>query len=227
MVLTKLVYYLGFVFVAILALNQMGLELGAVLGAAGVAGIAIGFAAQTSLSNIISGFFLIAERPFKVGDVIEVGGTTGTVDSIGLISLTLRTFDNRSVRIPNESLVKDKVTNITRHPIRRFNLEIGVAYHEDIDRILSLLGEIAFENEFCLDEPSPLLRFSGFGDSSLNFFVGAWCVQADYLALSNSLPRDLKERFDREGVEIPFPHRVLASGKAVEPIPVKVVGNRS
>lgn len=222
MVLRKLIRYIGFAFVIILALNQLGLKLGAILGAAGVAGIAIGFAAQTSLSNIISGLFLIGERPFEIGDVIEADGVMGTVDTIGLLSLTLRTFDNRSVRIPNEALVKNKVTNITRHPIRRFNLEVGVAYDEDIAKVLEILKEVAAANTLSLDEPEPLVIFKGFGDSSLNFLLGAWCVREDYLSLSNALPMQLKERFDKEGIEIPFPHMVLAGGKAVDPIPVDI-----
>ncbi|MFP6877849.1 MAG: mechanosensitive ion channel family protein [Roseibacillus sp.] len=225
MVLRKLIRYLGVAFVCIIALNQVGLNLGAILGAAGVMGIAIGFAAQTSLSNIISGFFLIGERPFELGDVIEVEGISGTVDTIGLLSLTLRTFDNRSVRIPNETLVKTKVINVTRHPIRRFSLEIGVAYDENIGHVLGVLKDISEKNVQCLDEPSPLIVFTGFGDSSLNFVLGAWCLQEDYGTLRNSLPRELKERFDREQIEIPFPHMTLATGKALGPIPVKMVGN--
>ena len=227
MVLKKLIRYLGFAFVCILALNQVGLNLGAILGAAGVAGIAIGFAAQTSLSNIISGFFLIGERPFELGDIIEVDGISGTVDSIGLLSLTLRTFDNRSVRIPNETLVKTKVINVTRHPIRRFNLDIGVAYDENIGHVLNVLRDVAEGNIQCLDEPEPLIVFTGFGDSSLNFLLGAWCLQEDYGTLRNSLPRELKERFDAEDIEIPFPHWTLAAGKAVEPIPVKIIDQNS
>ncbi len=223
MVLKKLIRYIGFAFACILALNQMGLNLGAILGAAGVAGIAIGFAAQTSLSNIISGFFLIGERPFELGDIIEVDGITGTVDTIGLLSLTLRTFDNRSVRIPNETLVKTNVTNITRHPIRRFNLDIGVAYDENIGHVLSVLQDVSERNLQCLDEPEPLIVFTGFGDSSLNFLLGAWCLQEDYGTLRNTLPRELKERFDEENIEIPFPHMTLAAGKALGPIPVRVV----
>ena len=227
MVLKKLIRYIGYAFAFILALNQMGLNLGAILGAAGVAGIAIGFAAQTSLSNIISGFFMIGERPFELGDVIEVDGISGTVDTIGLLSLTLRTFDNRSVRIPNETLVKTNVTNITRHPIRRFNLNIGVAYDENIGHVLKVMKEVAETNVQCLDEPEPLLIFTGFGDSSLNFLLGAWCIQEDYGTLRNTLPRELKERFDAENIEIPFPHMTLAAGKALGTIPVEVLPDSS
>jgi small-conductance mechanosensitive channel len=225
MVLRKLIRYLGVAFVIIVALNQMGLNLGAILGAAGVAGIAIGFAAQTSLFNIISGFFLIGERPFELGDVIEIDGISGTVDTLGLLSLTLRTFDNRSVRIPNETLVKSKVVNVTRHPIRRFNLDIGVGYHENIGHVLSVLKNVAEKNVQCLDEPGPLLIFTGFGDSSLNVLLGAWCIQEDYGTLRNSLPRELKERFEVEDIEIPFPPMTIASGKAFGPIPIKMVDN--
>ena len=223
MVLKKLVRYIGYAFAFILALNHMGLNLGAVLGAAGVAGIAVGFAAQTSLSNIISGFFMIGERPFELGDVIEVDGIAGTVDTIGLLALTLRTFDNRSVRIPNETLVKTKLINITRHPIRRFNLDIGVAYDENIGHVLKVMHEVAETNLQCLNEPDPLIIFTGFGDSSLNFLLGAWCVKEDYGTLRNTLPRELKERFDKENIEIPFPHMTLAAGKALGPIPVDVI----
>jgi small-conductance mechanosensitive channel len=223
MVVKKLVRYIGYAFAFILALNHMGLNLGAVLGAAGVAGIAVGFAAQTSLSNIISGFFMIGERPFELGDIIEVDGIAGTVDTIGLLALTLRTFDNRSVRIPNETLVKTKLINITRHPIRRFNLDIGVAYDENIGHVLKVMQEVAETNLQCLNEPDPLIIFTGFGDSSLNFLLGAWCVQEDYGTLRNTLPRELKERFDKENIEIPFPHMTLAAGKALGPIPVDVI----
>ena len=165
MVVKKLIRYIGYAFAFILALNHMGLNLGAVLGAAGVAGIAVGFAAQTSLSNIISGFFMIGERPFELGDIIEVDGIAGKVDTIGLLALTLRTFDNRSVRIPNETLVKTKLINVTRHPIRRFNLDIGVAYDENIGHVLKVMHEVAETNLQCLNEPDPLIIFTGFGDS--------------------------------------------------------------
>jgi len=216
MVARKIVSYLGYILLIILVLQQFGVDLGTLLGAAGIGAVAIGFAAQTSLSNIISGIFLIGEKPFEIGDFIEADGIAGTVDTIGLLSLTLRTTDNRSVRIPNETLVKTKVTNISRHPIRRYNLHIGVAYHEDIDHVLTVLREVAEENVLCLDEPAPLLSFDGFGDSSLNFMLGAWGLSSEYLALKNSLGIELKRRFEKEGIEIPFPHLTIAQGKASE-----------
>ena len=203
-------------------LSQFGVNLGAALGAAGIVGIAVGFAAQTSLSNVISGFFLLGEKPFRVGDLIEVDGVMGTVDKIGMISASIRTPDNQSVRIPNETLVKSKVANITGNPIRRYNLEVGVAYDEDIDHVMQVLRDVADQNKHCLDEPEPLILFMGFGDSSINFLFGVWAVREDYLLVRNSIAAEVQKAFIREGIEIPFPHQVLAGGKASAPIEVKL-----
>jgi small-conductance mechanosensitive channel len=219
--LSRAVRWILFAVILATVLNQFGVKLGAALGAAGIVGIAVGFAAQTSLSNVISGFFLLGEKPFVLGDLIEVDGVTGLVDNIGMISASLRTLDNRSVRIPNETLVKSKVINITRNPIRRYDLEIGVSYNEDIDHVMRVLRETAEANEHCLDEPGPLVLFVGFGDSSINFLLGVWMAREDYLVARNTIARDVRQSFAREGIEIPFPHRVLAGGKAAAPVDVR------
>lgn len=218
--LARIVRYGGYITVLVSFLQQFGFNLGAVLGAAGIAGVAIGFASQTSLSNLISGLFIVGERPFEKGDVIEVGTFIGTVEEIGLMALTLRTFDNRSVRIPNETLVKTNVVTVTRYPIRRIDLTVGVSYNEAIDRVMGVLREVAEAHPAVLDEPEPVIVFNGFGESSLNFMIGAWTIKEDVLKVKNEIPLRIKEAFDREGIEMPFPHRVLASGKAMEPIPV-------
>jgi small-conductance mechanosensitive channel len=221
LMLSRAVRWILFAVILATVLNQFGVKLGAALGAAGIVGIAVGFAAQTSLSNVISGFFLLGEKPFVLGDLIEVDGVTGLVDNIGMISASLRTLDNRSVRIPNETLVKSKVINITRNPIRRYDLEIGVSYNEDIDHVMRVLRETAEANEHCLDEPGPLVLFVGFGDSSINFLLGVWMAREDYLVARNTIARDVRQSFAREGIEIPFPHRVLAGGKAAAPVDVR------
>ena len=224
--LARIVRYAGYLMVLIAVLQEFGFNLAAVLGAAGIAGVAIGFASQTSLSNLISGLFIVGERPFEKGDIIEVGTFTGTVEEIGLMALTLRTFDNRSVRIPNETLVKTNVVTVTRYPIRRVDLTIGVSYNEAIDRVMKVLRDVAEAHGAVLDEPDPVIVFNGFGESSLNFMLGAWTTKDDVLKVKNELPLRIKEAFDREGIEMPFPHRVLAGGKAMEPIPVIVTATR-
>ncbi len=220
--LARIARYAGFLLVTVTVLQQFGFNLAAVLGAAGIAGVAIGFASQTSLSNLISGLFIVGERPFEKGDVIEVGGLTGTVEEIGLMALTLRTPDNRSVRVPNETLIKNSVVTVTRYPIRRVDLTVGVAYDESIDRVLRVIREAADAHSAVLDEPEPVIVFNGFGESSLNFMIGAWTIKEDVMKVKNELPLRIKEAFDREGIEMPFPHRVLAAGKAMHPIPVVV-----
>jgi small-conductance mechanosensitive channel len=223
MLLRKGIIYLGTMVILISVLYQSGYKLTALLGAAGIVGIAIGFASQTSVSNVISGIFLISERSFEVGDVIIVGDTKGVVLSIDLLSVKLRTFDNQFIRIPNESLIKTQLTNITRFPIRRLDIHVGVAYKEDVDKVSKTLLDVADKNTLCLDEPAPLVRFQEFGDSALQFLLAVWCTRDDYYALKSNLRREVKERFDAEGIEIPFPHRTLYSGSVTEPFPVRVL----
>ena len=219
----KLVFYAGVLTIAVSVLRELGFSLAPLLGAAGVLGIALGFASQTSVSNVISGLFLIAERPFVVDDLIEVGGVTGRVLSIDTLSVRLRTFDNRMVRIPNETLVKSQVVNITHFPIRRVDVRVGVAYKEDAARVREVLLEVAEQNPMSLMEPEPVVIFDGFGDSSINFLFGVWTTQENFLALKNGIQEQVKARFDAEGIEIPFPHRTLYTGSETEPFPVRVV----
>lgn len=223
MLLSKGVVYLGSTILVLMALQQVGIQLGTLLGAAGIAGVAIGFASQTSLSNLISGLFLIWERPFAVGDVLQSGTDHGVVYSIDLLSVQLRTYNNQLIRIPNEVLIKSSFTNVTRFPIRRMDIQIGVAYKEDIQTVIDLLTDVADQNPYCLDEPAPLIVFKGFGDSALEFQFGPWFAKADYIALRNSLLMEVKKRFDEKGIEIPFPHRTLYAGEATKPFPVHIV----
>ena len=217
-------YGVLFLFIAS-ALSELGFGLHVLLGAAGILSVALGFASQTSASNLISGLFLIGERPFAVGDVITVGGTTGEVLSIDLLSVKLRTFDNLYVRIPNETLIKSEVTTLTRFPIRRFDLQIGVAYKEDIARVRDILVRVADQNPLCLDEPTPLFIFNGFGESALNIQFSVWSTRENFLEMRNTLQEDIKRAFDTANIEIPFPHRTLYAGEATRPFPVRVISS--
>ena len=205
----KIVIYTGSVLIVATILVELGFNLSAILGAAGIASVAIGFAAQTSLSNIISGIFLYWEKPFEVGDVIKIGDTMGIVLSIDLLSVKMRSFDNQFIRIPNETLIKSQSTTVTRFPIRRLTLPVSVSYNSDITRVMEVLKEVANQNPHCLDEPEPLILFDKFGDSSLDFIFGPWVEKSEFLALKNSIMTDIKNRFDANGIEIPFPQRVV------------------
>jgi len=219
----KLVFYVAIGTLGILTMTELGFSLTPLLGAAGILGIALGFASQTSVSNVIAGLFLLAESPFVVGDLVQVGDVTGFVLSVDTMSVKLRTLDNKFVRIPNETLVKSTVTTITRFPIRRVDVRVGVGYHERPEHVRRVLLEIADENPMALMEPEPLVVFEGFGDSSLNFLFGVWALKENWLALKTSIQEDVKARFDEEGIEIPFPHRTLYVGSETGAFPIRIV----
>lgn len=227
MIFSKLVLYAGVIIILFSFLNELGFKFTHLLGAAGIIGIAVGFASQTSVSNIICGLFLITEKPFEVDDIITVQNNTGVVLSIDILSVKLRTFDNKLIRIPNETIIKSDVINVTYFPIRRVDLNIGVAYKEDIGRIREVLLDVAHQNPLCLNEPQPLVIFSGFGSSSIDLLLLAWAVKTDWMALKNSITEEIKKRFDEEGIEIPFPHLSLYSGSVTQPIPINIVKDKT
>lgn len=215
-------YYLIFTLFIFSALLELGFNLNVLLGAASVLTVAIGFASQTSASNFISGIFLMAERSFIIGDVIKVGGTVGEVLSIDLLSVKVRTFDNLFVRLPNEALIKSEVTTLTKFPIRRLDMKIGVAYKENIAKVKGILEKVAFDNPLCLEEPKPLYIFQGFEDSSLSLQFSVWAKRENFLELKNSMYEQIKNAFDEENIEIPFPHMSLYTGNNTEPFPIKI-----
>ncbi len=223
MVFQKIVIYTGYSLLVIFILRELGFKISTLLGAAGIFGIAIGFASQTSLSNIISGLFLIAEKPFEINDIITVGTTTGVVLSIDTMSVKLRTFDNKFIRIPNETLIKAEVTTVTRFPIRRVDIDVGVAYKENISQVREALLEVARDNPLCLNEPEPMILMSGFGNSSLDFRFLVWAAKEDWLKLKNSIMEEIKVKFDEKNIEIPFPHISFYTGSVTDPLPIKLV----
>lgn len=208
----KITLYTGAVLIVVSVMATLNINLTAILGAAGIGAVAIGIAAQSSLSNLISGLFLIVDKSFSVGDTICVDGTVGTVVSIDLLSVKLNTPDNLFVRIPNENLVKTECTTISHNPIRRVDLKIGIAYRENINRVLTVLGEVIAACPLALKMPAPVITATDFGDSSINFMIGAWGRSEDFASLRNALLNNIKERLDKEGIEIPF-RQVTLTGK--------------
>lgn len=192
-----------------MALHHLGFNLSVLLGAAGVFSVALGFAAQTSAANLISGLFVVSEGSFEVGDTIQVGNTVGEVQSVDWLSVKLRTADNRYVRIPNEQLIKSEVTNLSKFPIRRFDLMLSVAYSSDIAHVRRVLLKVAEENLICLEEPRPQMNLQGFGESSVDLQFSVWAVREKYQDMRNTLQEQIKLAFDREGIEFPYPTRTL------------------
>ncbi|MCK5250669.1 MAG: mechanosensitive ion channel family protein [Spirochaetaceae bacterium] len=226
MLVRKVVYYTGVIILVLAVLDRLGLKLGALLGAAGVIGIAVGFAAQTSLSNLISGLFLIYEHPFRVGDFIKVGTASGDVQTIDLLSVKIRTPGNQFIRIPSSQLLNSELTNVSYYPIRRMDLTVNVTYKEDPKQVMGILREIAGNEPLVLDEPEPLIIFQDMGDSALEFFFAVWFLKTDFVATKNAVMETIKTRFDKEGIKIPFPHRSLYAGSETAPFPIRIVGEK-
>ncbi len=219
--IVRTVSYVLFLIILVMVLNEFGFKISALLGAAGVFGVAIGFASQTSVSNIISGIFLISEKPFMIGDVVQAGSSLGIVESIDLLSIKLKTFDNRFVRIPNENMIKSEVINLTKYDIRRAQIVVRVAYKEDVRRVLDVLRDIAANLPGALSEPAPLIQVEQFGDSSIYINFGVWTTTPNAIDMKTEMILTVKERFDKEGIEIPFPHISIYAGEASDPIKVQ------
>ena len=227
MLITRTVTYTGYTGLVLIVTRELNYDLTALFGAVGVMGIVIGVASQTSIGNIISGLFLVGEKSFEIGDVVRIGDKSGTVYSIDLLSIKIKTFDNLLIRIPNQTVISSELTNVTRFPIRRLDFQIGVAYKEDLRKVKSVLENVARNNPLCLEEPEPYILFQSFGDSSINITFGVWFEKTNYTAVKNSVFIEIKEAFDREGIEIPFPHVSIYAGEASKPISVKLQNEES
>ncbi|MGI5100455.1 mechanosensitive ion channel family protein [Treponema vincentii] len=203
-IIDKGIRYAGFAVMVLTVFHRLGIDIRAILGAAGIAGVAIGFAAQTSISNIISGLFVITERAFRINDVIEVEGTIGTVQSINLLSVILKTFDSQYVRIPNETIIKANLINYSQFPYRRVKTELGVAYGTDLRKLEQILVSVAKNNAFIIDDPAPSILWTSFSTSSIDLTLMAWTKIEDFVNLRNSLFVEIDERLKQENIEIPF-----------------------
>lgn len=213
------IFYFLLLLFAISALHEMGFKLSVLLGAAGIFTVAIGFASQTSASNLISGLFLIGEGSFAIGDTIQVGATQGEVMSIDLLSVKLRTSDNVYVRIPNEQLIKSEVRNLTRFAIRRISLAIGIAYQEDIARVRTVLLELADRHPLVLDEPASQVTVQAFSPSAIDLLFTVWTRRETHAEVKDSLQESIKRAFDAHGIVIPFPQISINTGD-LQAIPV-------
>ena len=193
----------------IVVLGQVGIETASFLTVIASAGLAIGLALQGSLSNLSAGVLLILFRPFTVGHFIEFGGVLGTVEEIQLFVTFLATPDNRSIIVPNSKLISDVVINYSTKSERRIDLEFGVAYSADLDRVKAIIESVLASDSRILPEPAPTVGVIALADSSVNFAVRPWVKREHFLAVFMGLQEAMKKRFDQEGIEIPFPQREI------------------
>jgi small conductance mechanosensitive channel len=193
----------------LMGLAQFGISLGPLLAGLGIAGFVIGFALQDSLSNFASGMLMLIYRPFDVGDIIESAGVTGKVSHMTLVNTTIITADNQSLIIPNNTVWRGVITNATAQNMRRVDLTFGVAYDEDLRKVQQLLTGVMSNHPKVLPDPAPNVRVHTLGASSVDFIARPWVYTEDYWDVYWDLTRAVKERFDAEGISIPFPTRAI------------------
>ncbi len=203
----NILYALGLVFVVIAALSQLGIETTSLAAVIAAAGLAIGLALQSSLSNFASGFMIILFRPFKLGDFIEAGGTSGVVEDISIFTTSLKTGDNKQVIVPNNAITGGTITNYSAKKTRRVDLVIGVSYDDDLQKVKRVLGEILAAEDRILPDPDPVIAVSELADSSVNLVVRPWVNSSDYWSVRFHLTETIKTTFDKEGITIPYPHQ--------------------
>lgn len=216
-VVNRGIVYTGLIVLGFIVFRILEVDLTALFGAAGVLGIVIGVASQTSLGNIISGFFLVSEKSFEIGDVVRIGDKTGKVYSIDLLSIKIKTFDNLLLRIPNQTVISTELINVTRFPIRRMDIRMEVSYSENPGRVKALLEGIAASNPLVLDEPEPLIIFQSFSSHGMELTFAVWHARENFLAVKNSVFESVKETFDKESISIAIPQISLHAGKGSKP----------
>jgi small conductance mechanosensitive channel len=199
----KTVFVIGFV----VALSMLEINVGPLLAAIGAAGFIVGFALQGTLSNFAAGIMILVYRPYDVGDLVDIGGTFGEVEAMTIVSTTLRTLDNQKVIVPNNKIWGDIVTNVTGTSKRRVDMVFGIGYSDDMAKAQKILEEIVANHKAILKDPEPVVRVHELADSSVNFVVRPWVETDDYWDVYWDITRSVKERFDAEGVSIPFPQR--------------------
>ena len=191
----------------LMALSQIGISLAPMLAGLGVAGFIIGFALQDSLSNFAAGGMILIYRPFDVNDFVEVTGASGLVKKMNLVSTTITTFDNQTLVVPNSKIWGDVIKNVTAQKLRRVDLEFGIGYDDDIEHTERVLSEIVTAHEKVLKKPEPSIHLHTLGESSVNFIVRPWTKTDDYWDVYWDIMREVKLRFDSEGISIPYPQR--------------------
>jgi small conductance mechanosensitive channel len=200
-----LVRYLLFIIILIAALGKVGVQTASIVAVIGAAGLAIGLALQGSLSNFAAGVLIVAFRPFKSGDYVEIGGVAGSVESIQIFQTILVTPDNKMVVVPNGGVIGSPITNYSRYATRRVDHVIGVSYSADLKKTKEVIAKVLESDPRVLKTPAPTIGVVALADSSVNFVVRPWCNTTEYWNVYFDTLQAIKEGLDKEGIQIPFP----------------------
>ena len=202
----KIIRYVYYFAVCAYVLGLFGIKLSVIWGAAGVAGVAIGFASQTSVSNIISGIFVLSEHAMNIGDLITVDGVTGIVDSVGLLSVKIHTLDNQLVRIPNSTIIDTKLVNTSFFPHRRMSIAVSISYDVKIDEALEVLKTAPDLCPTVLKDPEPAVWVDSFGESGINLVLAVWFNQDAFRQTKNDTFVAIQKVFADSKITIPYNH---------------------
>ncbi len=208
-IISKVIYY-GIIIIAVVSvLHKFGITMTGLLVAGGFLGIAIGFAAKSVIGNLISGIFLMIERPIKIGDQVNIDNYSGFVEDIHVLSTVIRTYDGLYVRIPNETVFTSAITNYVAHVARRFEYVIGIRYSDDAEKAIKLINGILESHPFVLKNPAPQIFVESLGDNSVNIVVKIWSPIQVWYGVKTELLWKIKKELEENGIEIPFPQRVV------------------
>lgn len=196
-------------FTVIAVLSRFGVQTASFIAVLGALGLAIGLALQGTLGHVAAGVMILLFRPFRAGDYIDAGGLAGTVKSVSLFATELCTPDNIQIIAPNGEIWNKAIKNYSFHPTRRADFVFGIGYEDDIDAAMTLILAIADADERSHKDPAPMAAVGELADSSVNIILRVWCASADYWALKFDLTKTIKQRFDAEGISIPFPQRQI------------------
>ena len=186
--------------------DYIGLPVGALLGVLGVAGLAVSLALQGTLANLAGGIMILVSKPFVVGDFIEAGGVSGTVDDIGLVYTRMKTIDNKLIFVPNGQISAEKIVNFTHQDQRRVDIKFDVSYDADPEQVKKVIREIVGTHPKALFTPEPFVRTASFNDSSVSYQLRVWCATADYWDLYYDLLEQVRAAFDENGIDLTYNH---------------------
>ncbi|MFZ2236339.1 MAG: mechanosensitive ion channel domain-containing protein [Dokdonella sp.] len=208
--LRNITYAVLLIVVVVGSLDRVGVPIASLLALMGAAGLAIGLALQGSLSHLAAGVLLMVFRPFRVGDLVEIAGVTGTVETVTLMHTRLRTTDNREVTLPNGKVAGDAIINYSALGTRRIDIVVGISYNDDIGKAIAAAMDVLKSDDRILEDPAPQVMVVGLGDSSVDLGIRPWANASDAWGVRTSVLRAIKERFDAEGISIPFPQSEIA-----------------
>ncbi|MCF8470670.1 MAG: mechanosensitive ion channel [Parvibaculum sp.] len=203
------VRYLVLTFTILAVLAKFGVQTASLIALLGAAGLAVGLALQGTLSNVAAGVMLLIFRPFRSGHYIEAGGAAGTVRTLSLFTTELTTPDNVQIIVPNSDIWGQAIKNYTYHPQRRLDMTFGISYGDNIGKAMEVIRGVLEADERCLREPEAFIGVIDLGDSSVDIVTRVWVANSDYWPAKFDLMRKVKERFDDEGITIPFPVRTV------------------